>query len=59
MSAYTGEGVNEAFDYLFKELYKAYRSDEVKNNDGPPKPTGGFGLNKKPVSLQDKKKKCC
>jgi hypothetical protein len=57
MSAYTGDGVNEAFDFLFKELYKAYRSDETPNDK--PKPAG-FGLSSKPVSLKDKKeKKCC
>lgn len=56
MSAFTGEGVNEAFDYLFKELYKQYggeKSEEVK-------PVNGFGLGK-PQLLQDSKKnkKCC
>lgn len=58
MSAYTGEGVNEAFDFLFKELYKQHRSEIPVNplpNPVPGPSNPGFGL--KPVTLDDKKKK--
>ena len=57
MSAYTGEGVSEAFDYLFNELYKQYGGAKASDK----KPANGFALADKPMNLKDTKKdkKCC